>query len=179
MLDARLCQNFPLFHECFDHKPLWNPAVPGRTLRPGLNYFLNHDHSLSFRGERGSMFHIHITVGMLTTSQDHVHILLHVLSSCVSFSPGLELHHILLLSSVKPPYGIFSAHSTHLVTIAAKSLYGVIQYIAITTLKGKHNGKTSKEDFKMSPKSNVSRICSLSLWYYSLEYFKEHGITTL
>lgn len=28
------------------------------------------------------MFHIHITIGMLTTSQDHVHIPLHVLSSC-------------------------------------------------------------------------------------------------
>lgn len=88
-----LCQMI-LFHVCFNHKPLRNPAVLGRTPRPGLNHFLNHDHSPSFQGEHGSMFHIHITVGMLATSQDHVHILLHVLSSCervLSFPSAAEL----------------------------------------------------------------------------------------
>lgn len=43
------------------------------------------------------MFHIHLTVGMFTTSQDCVRILLHVLSSCdgvLSFPSAAELRHI-------------------------------------------------------------------------------------
>ena len=38
MLDRGLCQII-LFHVCFDHKPLWNPAVLGRTPRPGAEPF--------------------------------------------------------------------------------------------------------------------------------------------
>lgn len=65
----------------------------------------------SFQGEWGSMFHIHINVGMHTTSEDHVHILLHVISSCdgvLSFPPVFEPLHIytpLLQLSVVPTSG--------------------------------------------------------------------------
>lgn len=50
MLDPRPCQNSSL-HGLFNHKPQWNFVVLGRTQRPGLSHFLNHDHSLSFQGD--------------------------------------------------------------------------------------------------------------------------------
>lgn len=113
-----LCQMI-LFHVCFNHKPLRNPAVLGRTPRPGLNHFLNHDHSPSFQGEHGSMFHIHITVGMLATSQDHVHILLHVLSSCervLSFPSAAELQRIrYFLTARYASYSISAFQALHCV----------------------------------------------------------------
>lgn len=107
------------FFMCVSIINLWNPAVLGRTPRPGLNHFLNHDHSLSFQGEHGSMFHIHITVGMLTTSQDHVHILLHVLSSCVrvlSFPSAAELQRIrYFLTAPYASYSISAFQALHCV----------------------------------------------------------------
>lgn len=69
------------------------------------------------------MFHIHITVGMLTTSQDRVHILLHVLSSCVgvlSFPPVSELHHIQYFLTAQ--YSIFQY---------IKPMWDIVKYLIL------------------------------------------------
>lgn len=59
----------PVFTFLLDHKALWNFAVLGRTPRPELNHFLNHDRRRSFHGDSGNApCSTHKTIGMLSTS---------------------------------------------------------------------------------------------------------------
>lgn len=88
------------FNVCLDHKRLWNPAVLGRTPRPGLNHFRNHDHSPFF--PRGARLHVPHTYKGWNA---------HHISGLWSYSAACAFQ---LWSSIVFPTSLWaSSHKTH------------------------------------------------------------------